>query len=89
MPDAVGKLNPRAPAEPGQARHIEQFLRHAVGPGRVPNDVPLEPHRRSDHLRQLADRFVLAAAHVEVGDLTAPAGLRILRIRLVASVKSP
>src|SRR5437879_5675273 len=62
--DAVGERNRRRPAEPLEARDVEQFARCSVGLGRVVDDLALVPHDVAHELRQFRDAHVLAASDV-------------------------
>src|SRR5450756_2616846 len=69
--DALFEAHGGRPAEAAQAAHVHELARRAVGLGRVPLHGALVAHNALHESGELADREVLAAAHVEhaVGDL--------------------
>src|SRR5450830_368131 len=69
--DALFEVHGRRPAKAAQAAHVHELPRRAVGLGGVPLHGTLVAHSALHQSGELADREVLAAAHVEhaVGDV--------------------
>src|SRR5450756_1284603 len=69
--DALFEAHGRRPAKAAQAAHVHKLPRRAVGLRGVPLHGTLVAHDALDESGELADREVLAAAHVEhaVGDV--------------------
>src|SRR5213082_3050398 len=64
--EALAQLRLGVPAERGEAAHIEQLLRRAVGPRRIEFDLARPADHGGDLARQLGDGEVAAGADVEV-----------------------